>query len=155
MKTIEISAMTVATAIESGDLLVLQRTISGVPVALAVPSSLLLIAGQDMSGQSVNWTDSSGEAQSTTLGELLAEAQKAQAFAASVYTDQDGYIRAIPSNAQSIPSDFTLNGGVYMVGSSSLPDGLSSNGGVAMTDNSVYFSGAFSDGNVLLQNPNS
>ena len=80
MKTIEISAMTVATAIESGDLLVLQRTISGVPVALAVPSSLLLIAGQDMSEQSVNWTDSSGTAQSTTLAEI---AQKLAFFTIS------------------------------------------------------------------------
>ena len=62
--------MTLAAAIESGDLLVLQRIISGVPIPLAVPSSLLLLAGQDLSGQSVNWTDSSGTAQSTTLAAI-------------------------------------------------------------------------------------
>lgn len=70
MKTIEISAMTVAAAIESGDLFVLQRTISGVAAPLSVPSGLLLIAGQDLSDQVVNWTDGSGTAQSTTLAAI-------------------------------------------------------------------------------------
>lgn len=80
MKTIEISAMTQATSIEDGDLFVLQRTISGTDVPLSVPAALLLVAGQDMSGQTVNWTDSSGAAQSTTLAEI---AQKLAFFTIS------------------------------------------------------------------------
>ena len=80
MKPIEISAMTQATSIEDGDLFVLQRTISGTDVPLSVPAALLLVAGQDMSGQTVNWTDSSGTAQSTTLAEI---AQKLAFFTIS------------------------------------------------------------------------
>ena len=154
MKTIEISAMTVAAAIESGDLFVLQRQVSETPVPLSVPEDLLLKAGQDLSGQIINWTDSTGTTQEITLGGLLAEAQKSTAFAGSVYTDQDGYIRAIPANVGVLPSDLTLNGGVYMAGASALPTVLSDNGGVIMTDGSVYFPGTFSNGGVLTVNPN-
>ena len=63
--------MTVATAIEDGDLFILQRTISGVPVALSVPSDLLT---------NPSWTDSTGETQSTTLAEM---AQKLAFFTIS------------------------------------------------------------------------
>lgn len=70
------------------------------------------------------------------------------------YVDENGIVKVIPKNAGTLPPDVTLNGGIYMAGSTALPSGLSSNGGVIMTDGSVFYPGTFSLGGVLAANPN-
>lgn len=72
----------------------------------------------------------------------------------SLYVDQNGVIKIVPSNSGELPTDLTINGEVYMAGATTLPTGLSDNGGVVMTDGSVYFPGTFSNGGVLSVNPN-
>lgn len=102
MKTIEISAMTLATAIESGDLFVLQRVISGTPIAFAVPPSLLLLSGQDMGEQSVDWTDSAGASHTATLASI---AEKL-----SFFTVSDGRLCINRAMLESTP---TQDGEIY------------------------------------------
>ena len=66
----------------------------------------------------------------------------------------DGVLRKITEPVGTLPTDFTINNGIYMLGTSPPPIGLSSNGGVIMTDGSVYYPGTYSNGGILAANPN-
>lgn len=64
------------------------------------------------------------------------------------YIDQSNVVR-LARQIGDLPSDLSLNGGVYMAGATALPTGLTSNGGVVMTDGSVYFPNTINNIGVL------
>lgn len=69
---------------------------------MAFSPDLLLLAGQDLGSQTINWTDSSGTAQSITLAEL---AQKLAFF-----TVTDGQLCI---NRGMLPTTPTEDGALY------------------------------------------
>ncbi|MBS1056106.1 hypothetical protein [Gluconobacter kondonii] len=61
----------------------------------------------------------------------------------------DGMLRKITEPVGTLPEDFTINNGIYMLGTSPPPAGLSSNHGIIMTDGSVYYPNTIDNGGVL------
>ncbi|MBS1016907.1 hypothetical protein [Acetobacter persici] len=71
--------------------------------------------------------------------------------ASAVYADPSGLVRFMPPVIGTLPTDVTLNGGVYIAGATALPAGLSADPatGMILTDGSTYYPNTINNVGVL------
>ena len=92
----------------------------------------------------------SDQTQIGTGGTILADIiTRADALpSGTYYVDQNDVVRRART-VGTLPDDVTVNGGVYIAGSSTLPAGLTSDGSVIITDGTVYFPNTWNNNGVL------
>ena len=92
----------------------------------------------------------SDQTQIGTGGTILADIiTRADALpSGTYYVDQNDIVRRART-VGTLPDDVTVNGGVYIAGSSTLPAGLTSEGDVIITDGTVYFPNTWNNNGVL------
>ena len=92
----------------------------------------------------------SDQTQIGTGGTILADIiTRADALpSGTYYVDQNDVVRRART-VGTLPDDVTVNGGVYIAGSSTLPAGLTSEGDVIITDGTVYFPNTWNNNGVL------
>ncbi|OUI87886.1 hypothetical protein HK11_09105 [Acetobacter sp. DmW_043] len=82
----------------------------------------------------------------TILADIIARADALPS--GTYYVDQNDVVRRARI-VGTLPDDVTVNGGVYIAGSSTLPAGLTSEGDVIITDGTVYFPNTWNNNGVL------